>query len=173
MKSLVFLFIFVVSSVIFAVDPVEFQVGGFSFDRPSSWSWIVPTSTMRKAQLEVVGEGGAKADVTFFHFGAGQGGGVQANVDRWFGQFQNAKTAQNEVSVGGVRVVFVQAAGTFSSGMPGGPTTPLENYALRGAILEDKEKGDVFVKMTGPASLVESAWVAFEGMVNAAASSKR
>jgi hypothetical protein len=128
---------------------------------------------MRKAQLEVPGVNQSTAEVTFFHFGAGQGGGVKANVDRWFGQFQIAKTAQNEVNLGGVRVVFVQAAGTFSSGMPGEPTTPLENYALRGAILEDKEKGDVFVKMTGPSSLVESAWVAFEGMVNAAASSKR
>ncbi len=173
MKSLLFTCLFFVASTLFALDPVEFQVGGFSFARPSGWGWVVPTSSMRKAQLEVVGEGGAKADVTFFHFGAGQGGGVQANVDRWFGQFQNAKTAQNEATLGGVRVVFVQAAGTFSSGMPGGPTTPLANYALRGAILEDKEKGDVFVKMTGPASLVESAWVAFEGMVNAAASSKR
>ncbi len=148
-------------------------MAGFSFARPSGWGWVVPTSPMRKAQLEVVGDDGAKADVTFFHFGAGQGGGVKANVDRWFGQFQNAKTAQNEATLGGVRVVFVQAAGTFFSGMPGGPTTPLDNYALRGAILEDKEKGDVFVKMTGPSSLVESVWVAFEGMVNAAASSKR
>ena len=148
-------------------------MGGFSFARPSGWGWILPTSTMRKAQLDVVGDDGAKADVTFFHFGAGQGGGVQANVDRWFGQFQNAKTAQNEATLGGVRVVFVQAAGTFSSGMPGGPTTPLENYALRGAILQDETKGDVFVKMTGPLALVESAWTDFEAMVKAAAGTKQ
>ena len=173
MKSLLFLFIFFVSSLVFAVDPVEFQVGGFSFARPSSWSWIVPSSTMRKAQMEVVGENQSKADVTFFHFGPGQGGGVKANVDRWFGQFQNAKTAQNEANLGGVAVVFVQASGTFSSGMPGGPTTPLDNYALRGAILQDEAKGDVFVKMTGPVALVESAWTDFEAMVKAAAGTKQ
>ena len=172
MKRFIFCFFFIVSAL-FAVDPVEFQVGGFSFDRPSGWGWVVPTSTMRKAQLDVVGDDGAKADVTFFHFGAGQGGGVQANVDRWFGQFQNAKTAQNEVAFGGVRVVFVQAAGTFSSGMPGGPTTPLENHALRGAILQDETKGDVFVKMTGPLALVESASTDFEAMVKAAAGTKQ
>ena len=173
MKSLLLLFVFFVSSLLFAVDPVEFQVGGFSFDRPSSWSWIVPSSSMRKAQLEVPGESQSKADVTFFHFGPGQGGGVKANVDRWFGQFQNAKTAQNEVAFGGVRVVFVQASGTFSSGMPGGPTTPLDNYALRGAILQDEAKGDVFVKMTGPLDLVESAWPDFEAMVKTAAGTKQ
>lgn len=159
--------------MLFAVDPVEFQVGGFSFVRPSGWGWVVPTSSMRKAQLEVSGANQSKADVTFFHFGPGQGGGVKANVDRWFGQFQNAKTAQNEVTLGRVRVVFVQASGTFSSGMPGGPTTPMENYALRGAILQDEEKGDVFVKMTGPAALVESAWLDFEAMVKAAAGTKQ
>jgi len=171
-KSLL-LFFFLISSNLFAVDPVEFQVGEFSFVRPSSWGWVVPTGSMRKAQLEVLGSNQSKADVTFFHFGPAQGGGVKANVDRWFGQFQNAKTAQNEVTLGRVRVVFVQASGTFSSGMPGGPTMPMENYALRGAILQDEEKGDVFVKMTGPAALVESAWLDFEAMVKAAAGTKK
>ena len=57
--------------------------------------------------------------------------------------------------------------------MPGGPTTPLDNYALRGAILEDETKGDVFVKMTGPVALVESAWTDFEAMVKVAAGTKQ
>jgi hypothetical protein len=127
---------------------------------------------MRKAQLEVPGSEGVAADVTFFHFGAGQGGGVQANVDRWFAQFGNSNTSQSEEKVSTTRVVHVQARGTFQSGMPGGPTTPLENYALRGAILVDSEKGDVFVKMTGPAAVVESAAPAFDEMVRAAAASQ-
>ena len=91
MKALLFTCFFFVVTSLFALDPVEFQVSGFSFARPSGWGWVVPTSTMRKAQLEVVGEDGAKADVTFFHFGAGQGGGVQANVDRWLVSFKMPK----------------------------------------------------------------------------------
>jgi hypothetical protein len=163
----------VFSSVLMSADPVNFGVGGFTFNRPLDWKWQVPSSPMRKAQLSITGPGQNSADVTFFHFGPGQGGGVKANVDRWFGQFQNAKTAQNEVDLGGVSVVFVQASGTFSSGMPGGPTTPLDNYALRGAILQDEAKGDVFVKMTGPVALVESAWTDFEAMVKTAAGTKQ
>jgi len=50
----------------------------------------------------------------------------------------------------------VTTEGTFSSGMPGGPTTAMENYALLGAIVEHKE-GNVFVKMTGPAALVKAS----------------
>jgi hypothetical protein len=57
--------------------------------------------------------------------------------------------------------------------MPGGPTTPLENYALLGAILGDDQNGDVFVKMTGPAAVVESAEPLFSEMVRAAAASRR
>jgi hypothetical protein len=56
--------------------------------------------------------------------------------------------------------------------MPGGPTTPLENYALEGAILEDPQNGDVFVKMTGPAALVASATPTFREMIRAAAVSQ-
>lgn len=153
-----------------AADPVSFGVGGFSFERPEGWQWIVPSSSMRRAQLNVPNPaGGDVAEVTFFHFGQGQGGGVQANVDRWFGQFQGGQTSQNVESIGSTRVAFVSASGTFASGMPGGPTTPKDGYALRGAILEDPQ-GDVFVKMTGPASVVEGAEAAFRQMISSAAS---
>lgn len=154
----------------FAAAPVSFGVGEFSFERPEGWEWIVPSSTMRRAQLNVPNPaGGDVAEVTFFHFGAGQGGGVQANVDRWFGQFQGGTTGQKVETVGATRVTFVEATGTFASGMPGGPLTPKEGYALRGAILENP-KGDVFVKMTGPADIVTGADAAFRQMVVTAAS---
>ena len=162
-----------VAASVFAIEPAEFQVGNFNFDRPSGWKWVVPSSVMRKAQLSVPGADRGTADVTFFHFGPGQGGGVQANVDRWFAQFGNSNTSQSEEKVDATRVVHVQARGTFQSGMPGGPTTPLENYALLGAILGDDQNGDVFVKMTGPAAVVESAGPLFSEMVRAAAASRR
>ena len=105
---------------------------------------------MRKAQFSVPGlDGSAPAEVAFFHFGAGQGGSVQANVDRWFKQFSDGSTDAKTERVGNTMVTFVRASGTFSSGMPGGPTTPLKDYAMRGAILESPA-GDVYVKMTGP-----------------------
>jgi len=155
-----------------AADPVDFQVGTFTFNRPNGWNWIPPTSTMRKAQLEVPGTNQEKADITFFHFGPGQGGGVQANVNRWFGQFQGGPTSQREVAEGRTRIYYVQATGTFQSGMPGGPTKPLENYALLGAILTDEQSGDVFVKMTGPKTTVDSASTLFQEMIIQAAGTR-
>jgi len=170
--SIFFILLAAFASSAFGIDPSEFTVGGFSFERPSGWKWVVPASSMRKAQLGVEKADSAPAEVTFFHFGPGQGGGVQANVDRWFAQFGNSNTGQREEKSGSTRIVHVEARGTFQSGMPGGPTTPLENYALRGAILEDAQSGDVFVKMTGPAPLVESAGSSFDEMVRAAAAAR-
>lgn len=167
-KHFVLLMALTLTAAARAADPVEFGVGAFTFERPAGWQWIVPTSSMRKAQLAVPGEN-APAEVTFFHFGAGQGGGVQANVDRWFGQFQEAKTSQDREMAGRTGITIVRAAGNFLSGMPGGPTTPMPGYALLGAILESPE-GDVFVKMTGPAATVESANEAFLKMVKDAGS---
>ena len=73
------------------------------------------------------------------------------------------------MEVNGVKITFVEAAGTFNSGMPGGPTTPMADYAMRGAILENTESGDVYVKMTGPKETVASATEAFQKMVKDAA----
>jgi hypothetical protein len=168
MRLLVALLLVVPAFGLTAADPVDFAVGGFTFERPTGWRWVPPTSPMRKAQLAVAGSGGDEAEVTFFCFGAGQGGGVKANIDRWFGQFENAGTSTREEVVGTTRVVFAEAAGTFLSGMPGGQATPKDGYALRGAILPHKD-GDVFVKMTGPAATVAAADPAFAAMIRAAA----
>jgi hypothetical protein len=44
----------------------------------------------------------------------------------------------------------------------------MKNYAMRGAILASEE-GDVYIKMTGPADVVETAGPAFDQMVAQAA----
>ncbi len=154
-----------------AADPATFTVGAFTFKRPPTWKWVaVGTNSMRKAQLRVEGDGGQSADVVFFTFGAGQGGGVDQNIARWLGQFEqgDAKTlkpTEDTAEIKGTKVTRVRVdSGTFNSGMPGGPTTPQTDYGLYGAILESKD-GDVFIKLTGPAALVRAAAADFEAMV--------
>lgn len=157
-----------------AQSPVDFQVGAFTFVRPEGFVWIPPTSPMRKAELSFPGTEGP-AEITFFYFGQGQGGSTQANIQRWLSQFQEpadelqAATASQQV--GSISITLLSASGTFLSGMPGQPTTPRPNYALRGAILEHPE-GDVYIKMTGPAATVEEASSAFDRMVIDAASAQ-
>src|ERR1044071_3364033 len=146
-----------VLAAIAAEVPATFKVSTFTFKRPDKWEWVESASPMRKAQLKV-GDAKNSAEVVFFHFGPSNGGGVQANVERWFGQFEGPREKLNakseEVTVGKRKVTYVRAEGTYLSGMPGEPRTPQPNSALRGAIVESSE-GDVFVKMTGPKSIVE------------------
>jgi len=152
-----------------AETPATFKVGEFTFKRPEKWEWVEVTSSMRKAQLKVASaDKKQNAEVIFFHFGQGGGGGVKANVDRWLGQFQEPKdklkSKVEEVTVGKRKVTYVQAEGTYKSGMPGGPTTPQPNSSLLGAIIES-DAGDVFARMTGPTALVKASTEDFKKMV--------
>jgi hypothetical protein len=153
-----------------AVTPAEpIKVGVFTFTVPEGWKTVTPSSPMRKAQLEIA-QGSDKAEVTFFQFGAGQGGSVAENVARWFSQFPGSddKRKTETVQAGSVKITYVTTEGTFSSGMPGGPATPMTGYALCGAILESPD-GNVFIKMTGPEPVVKSSIEAFKKMVSEAA----
>ena len=156
-----------------AADPATFTVGSFTFKRPETWKWVPINSQMRKAQLRVpdaANASGPGCEVVFFDFGPGQGGGVDANISRWVGQFEQqygkpVTPVVEAATVKGTKITRVRVeSGTFSSGMPGGPTTPMENYGLYGAILESAQ-GDVFVKMTGPSALVKAAAADFEALI--------
>lgn len=147
-------------------DP--FKVGAFAFVVPEGWTKVTPSSSMRNAQLEIA-RGADKTEVTFFHFGGGSGTAAD-NVARWFSQFSgnDASRKSETVELGPTKITFAAAKGTFSSAMPGGPTPPLSGYALCGAIIEHAG-GDVYVKMTGPESIVKAATDAFKTMVTNAA----
>jgi len=158
-----------------AENTATFNVGEFAFQTPSGWESIKVNSPMRKAQLKVSGEGKTSAEVVFFHFGPGGGGGTQANIDRWFSQFQEPKEKLNakteEVKVKGRKVTYVQAEGTYMSGMPGEAKTPQPGTTLLGAILASEE-GDVFIKFTGPSALAKTSQPAFRKMIEGATAAK-
>jgi hypothetical protein len=152
--------------------PATFKVGEFTFARPADWAWVESPSTMRKAQLKISSaDKKQNGEVVFFYFGEGGGGGTKANIDRWLGQFEEPKekidSKVEEVTVNKRKVTYVQAQGTYLSGMPGGPKTPQPNTMLLGAILES-EQGSVFIKLTAPVALAKSSQPAFRKMVEGA-----
>ncbi len=158
---------------LFAAD--TFPVSALTFTLPEGWKSVPPASAMRKAQLAVPGkDGGKPADVTFFHFGSeSPAGGVQANVQRWFGQFTAAEGASKTepLDIGGVKVTMVSTEGTMKGGQFGGPATDEPAFALLGAIIEHAE-GPVFIKMTGPTAVVKEAREKFSAMVKGAVEKK-
>ena len=174
MKSLTTLFCALFLAAALAEDAGKFSVGAFAFSRPADWKSIEPTSPMRKAQLQIPGkDGGKPADITFFFFGEGNGGGVEPNVQRWLGQLAGKPDASKVETqdFNGVKVTLVTTEGTLKANPMSGIAEELPDAALLGAILEHAE-GAVFVKMTGPASLVKSSREQFLALVKSATEKK-
>lgn len=152
-----------------AEAPKTFKVGEFNFASPQKWQWVEVASAMRKAQFKI--EDAAKkesAEVVFFYFGEGGGGSTQANIDRWLSQFAEPREKLNSkvesVTIGGRKVTYVHAEGTYQSGMPGGPKTPQPNSMLVGGIIESGQ-GNVFIRLTGPVALAKASQADFRKMV--------
>src|SRR5262249_45098945 len=96
-----------------ALPPGHPPTGGadLAWTAPDAWPTVPPTSSMRKAQYRIPKAAGDAEDgeCAVFYFGAGQGGDVKANVDRWAGQFVDAagKTPSptiTETTAGGMKV---------------------------------------------------------------------
>jgi hypothetical protein len=174
MKLLALITLALVSVGTLHAEQTKVQVSALSFTLPEGWKSVEPKSAMRKAQLEVPGkDGGKPAEVTFFHFGTGGGGDIQANVSRWYAQFTGGADVQKkeELDFGGTKVTLVTTEGTLKAAPFAGIPEELPNAALLGAIVDHAE-GAVFIKMTGPAELVKGSREKFLQLVKSAAEKK-
>lgn len=150
------------------------SLGGITVPLPSGWRAVEPSSSMRVAEYELPG-GGGSATLAVFHFGPGQGGSVQANIDRWIGQFEQADGSDSRdraklwsEQVGGMKASLVDLAGTYAVGpMAGGSGEPLESYRILGAIVESPS-GAFFFKLTGPEKTVAQWEGSFLAYINGA-----
>jgi len=134
--------------------------GEVLYDIPKGWVQEQPSSEMRQAQYRWPGsDKAADAELAVFFF-PGTGGSVEANIDRWFGQFlqpdggsTKEKAEFKQIDVNGLAVTIVHATGTYmkpkSPMMMGGPFDELKDYALLAAIVETSN-GPWFFKATGP-----------------------
>ena len=139
--------------------------------------WIAPAGwtnegsrPMRAATYTIAAAPGdrANAECGMYFFGAGQGGTIEANLERWKGQFKgpDGKIAPAQIgkrTVNGLAIVTIDTSGEYS-GM-GGPMAPsaasVPGYRLLGAIVAGPG-GNLFVKLTGPAKTVAANQQEFE-----------
>ena len=143
-----------------AADP------GVAWSVPKRWT-IDLAQGMRVATYLVPAAGGEGAECAVYYFGPGQGGGVDANLERWMGEFQPLeKHDVRKLKPGGIEVTRIEARGTYAAHSMRGSEAPGQkpNWALMGAIVSGP-KGDVFFKLTGPAATMERAAKEFDGML--------
>lgn len=158
--------------------PAAARAGELRFTAPDGWQAVPPTSQMRKAEFRLPRADGDSedAELAVFHFGAGMGGGVQANLDRWVGQIaqpdgsdSHAKMHVDHESVRQMPLTVLDVSGTYvASLMPGSPEHfDKPGFRMLAAVVESPG-GDWFVKLTGPARTVEKWEDAFREYVNSA-----
>jgi hypothetical protein len=138
--------------------------------------WTMPPAWKAEAQRPMrlatytIAPGG---ECGVYYFGSGLGGSVDANLDRWIGQFlqadgKSSKAAAKivKLTIHGWPVKTVDISGAYT-GM-GGPTAQegpaTTGYRLLGAIVEGPQ-GSLFVKFTGPEKTVAANQAAFDKML--------
>ena len=150
------------------------SVAGLKWTAPAGWKTEANSSNMRAATYSVAPAAGdtAPGECVVYYFGPGQGGTIEANIDRWKGQFtMGGKPADAKVAkrtVHGLQVTTVDATGDYS-GM-GGPMakskSSMPGYRLLGAIIEGSGNNNLFIKFTGPAKTIAANQQKFDALVN-------
>jgi hypothetical protein len=127
---------------------------------------------MRAATYKVplaAGDDGTAECVVYF-FGKGEGGPVDANIQRWNGQFRtpSGKIATARIGkrlIHGLPVTTIDVSGIYSGmGGPLAQPSSAPDYRLLGAIIENPG-GNVFLKFTGPSRTVAADQAAFEKLL--------
>lgn len=147
--------------------------GPFTVKVPKTWGETAPSSSMRAAQFTIGGEESKPAELVVYYFGEGGAGGVEANLDRWYGQFEQedgkstrevAKTEKTEVS--GMPVTKVFVTGRYVAAMQPGSAEKNDQpgQAMLGAIVET-DKGPYYFKMIGPEATVQAARSEFDAFI--------
>jgi hypothetical protein len=134
------------------------SAAGLKWTPPAGWKAESGARPMRVATYIV-----ESAECAVYFFGEGQGGGIQANLDRWKGQFQNptdSKTGKRTIH--GLPVTTIDVTGDYA-GMGGGAAK--SGYRLLGAIVEGPG-GNIFFKFTGPAKTIAANQPKFELLLN-------
>jgi hypothetical protein len=144
-----------------SVMPAQRAQSPIAWTVPTAWTEQTPSSTMRVAQWGIPGAGGAGECAIFLFAG---GGAVDANLDRWVGQFAQPDGSSSDdhderavLTVNGLNVHTIRLTGIFRGGaMMGGAPGDLPDYALFGAVV-DRPGTPVFLKCTGPAATMTAA----------------
>jgi hypothetical protein len=152
--------------------------GDLRLKAPDGWVSERPSSGMRVSQYQLPAAEGDNeaASLVVYYFGAGQGGSVDANLERWIGQMQtpdgrpSQDSAKTETTtVNGLKVTLLDVTGAYSGGdmAGGGAAQTKPNFRMRAGVIETP-KGAYFIKLVGPQKTVSRWDQAFQEFVKSA-----
>lgn len=136
---------------------------------PDGWASRTPSSSMRLAEYTT----GSAAEVVVYFFGPGQGGGIDANLERWKSQFSNPtggavyEKVTRETS-GAFPITVAEYRGTYARGVGAGSDADAArpDHVLIAAVAESP-RGTLFFQMFGPTAAVTAQRDAYLRFVRA------
>jgi hypothetical protein len=140
------------------------SAAGLKWTAPAGWA-NKGAAPMRAATYTV-----QDAECVAYFFGQGQGGSIEANLDRWKGQFsvngQPPKANVSKKTVHGLNVTEMDVTGTYTgaAGPMMAPQPPKPDTRMLAAIVEGPG-GNIFLKFTGPAKTIAANQAKFEQLV--------
>lgn len=148
-----------------AQESIELAGGKIKLKSPADWKVVPPKNRM--ISYEFAGPADAAKEQQARITVSSATGGVEANIERWYGQFSQPdgsatkdKSKVEKLDVAGQTIHLVDIPGTFADSGGAGPfqqapTVKREKYRMLGAVIETKELGLHFIKVTGPADSVD------------------
>ncbi|MFO0903016.1 MAG: hypothetical protein U0939_08460 [Pirellulales bacterium] len=146
--------------------------GKLSLTAPESWVRKQPKTRIVEHEFAIPAAAGDMTEGRFTVMGAG--GGVDANIQRWIGQFTQPdgsatkdKSKVQKLQINGMEVHYVDISGDFKDQAgPFAPAVTRENYRMLGAIIVTEKAGMHFLKFYGPKATVTGQEEAFKKMLN-------
>jgi len=149
------------------------SAAGLKWTAPAGWK-AEGARPMRAATYTiapVAGDTGA-AECGVYFFGPGQGGSVEANLDRWKGQVvgtdgKPAPAQTQKRTIHGLSVTTLDSSGSYT-GMAGpmaGTQTKQAGYRLLAALVEGPA-GNIFIKFAGPGKTIAANKAKYEQLLN-------
>ncbi len=154
-----------------AADPLLLSLGKLALRAPVDWVSKPPRSQLISYELAAPAAKGDAEGGRLTVMAAG--GGVEANVARWCGQFtqpdggdtrQRAKV--EKLSIANQEVHLVDIAGTYDDKPAAfSPGVKKEKFRMLAAIIVTKE-ASFFLKFSGPQATIEAQAQAFRDMID-------
>ncbi len=155
-------------------DPATIVLGGgkLRLKAPAKWVRKQPQTQIVEHEFAIPAAEGDKTDGRLTIMGAG--GGIEANIDRWYGQFTQPDGANTrdrakvkKIKVAGQEVHLVDISGTFKDQRgPVAPAVERPKYRMLAAIIVTQGQGSYFVKFYGPERTVTENEKAFVTMID-------
>jgi hypothetical protein len=132
----------------------------FKLSVPASWVTKKPRTMIVEHEFAVPAAKGDELDGRVTMMSAG--GGVEANVARWYDQFKQPdggstkeRAKVKKLDIAGQKVTLVDISGTYNDRpAPMAPGVERANYRMLGAIVVTKKSGNYFIKFYGPQKTV-------------------